>query len=494
MIIAAACLACMALPACATAAPGDANEPAGARLVSITAQDADLRGVLRALAEQARLDLIIDPDVNGTVTLAVENVPLRPALEAVLAPGEFSFELEDDVLRVTGKSLQTRIFTLDYMTSVRTGLTRLSASSGGSGGEEQTTQSGGDGRSGGQSQFSVDSQMSSDPWAEIIRSLELIVFGDIGGGSADRPERLVIHPASGVVLVRATLPTLNRVATFLEGIAGAVHRQVMIDVQIIEVTLDEGLEMGIDWSQIPGGGDVVTSVFGKDKVAAAQNLSPHNKVFEIAGSSDDFDALLDALETQGSLKVVSAPTVATLNNQKAIVKVAREQSFFNQRIDYQTLPDGAAEPIFSVEPQRITIGLILDVTPQIAANADVMMHVHPSLTELIGEDVFPPGASGPDIQANAPILDIREVDTVVEIRNGNMLVIGGLVKDKVDRKEKRVPLLGRIPILGYLFKQVIYEKRQVELVIVLRPTVVVGEEADAAAMQEMERLKGMGEM
>jgi type II secretory pathway component GspD/PulD (secretin) len=169
------------------------------------------------------------------------------------------------------------------------------------------------------------------------------------------------------------------------------------------------------------------------------------------------------------------------------VKVAREQSFFSQRIDYQILPDGTSEPIFSVEPQRITIGLILDVTPQISSDAGVMMHVHPSLTELIGEDVFPPGASGTAVQANAPVLDIREVDTVVEIENGNRLVIGGLIKDRVNQSEKRVPILGRIPLVGQLFKQVKYEKEQVELVIVLTPTLIIGAAADLAAARRLER-------
>jgi type II secretory pathway component GspD/PulD (secretin) len=141
--------------------------------------------------------------------------------------------------------------------------------------------------------------------------LELIVFGQASGGSPDTPERLVVHPASGVVLVRADILTLNRVADFLEKISGSVHRQVQIDVRIIEVTLKDGHEVGIDWSRLPIASNSLASL--DDDVAVAQHLSPNHEVFQIAASMGEFDALLDALETQGRIKVVSAPTVATLN-------------------------------------------------------------------------------------------------------------------------------------------------------------------------------------
>lgn len=478
--------------------PVAAQRGTGESQVSIAAREADLRAVLLALAEQAGLDLIAAPDVGGAITLEVENVTIDDALNAILTPAGYPYELRGELLQVYGRGMQTRLFQLDYMISVRSGITRLSASSGGGagGGSGGPGGSGGQDDSGGESSFSVDSEMFSAPWLEIIRGLELIVFGqtfDGAGGPADRPERLVVHPASGVILVTASLPTLNRVAAFLEQIEDAVHRQVVISVRLIEVALSDGFQMGIDWSRvpsaIPGAASDLTAVFGHDDAAIRQSLNPQNQVFQIAGSAGEFTALLDALETQGRVKVVSAPTVVTLNNQKAIIKVAREESFFSQRVDYVIQPDGTVQPIASVDAERITIGLILDVTPQISSNAKIMMHIHPSLTELVGEDVFPPGADGSEIQANAPVLDIREIDTVVEIAHGERLVIGGLMKSRISKREKRVPLLGWIPLLGYLFKQVDYVEEQVELVVVLEPRIVVGSEASAFAAQEIARLE-----
>ncbi|MBD3235198.1 MAG: hypothetical protein GF330_00650 [Candidatus Eisenbacteria bacterium] len=467
--------------------------------VSIAAREADLRAILLALAEQAGLDLIADPDVGGTVTLEIENVKLTDALDAILTPSGYPYELRGALLQVYGRGMQTRVFKLDYMTSVRSGLTRLSASSGGGAGGGSASSgagSGGQESSSGESNFSVDSEMFSAPWQEIIRGLELIVFGEVFdglGAPSDRPEQLVVHPASGVILVTASLPTLNRVAAFLEEIDGAVHRQVVIGVRLLEVALRDGFQMGIDWSRVPNAvpaaaGDL-TEVFGHDDAAIRQSLNPQNQVFQIAGSAGEFTGLLDALETQGRVKMISAPTVVTLNNQKAIIKVAREESFFSQRIDYLLQADGTAQPISSVEAERITIGLILDVTPQISRDAEIMMHIHPSLTELVGEDVFPPGADGSEVQANAPILDIREIDTVVEIASGNRLIIGGLMKNRISKQEKRVPLLGWIPLIGYLFKQADYVEEQIELVVVLEPRIVVGSEATQLADQELARLE-----
>jgi len=334
--------------------------------------------------------------------------------------------------------------------------------------------------------------MASDPWAEITKGLNMIVFGLPSGseGEGAGGERLVVHPPSGVILVTATKDKLLRVAEFLEMIEGSSHRQVIVEARIVEVALNDEYQMGIDWTRIPGTGSDIASVAGNDDVAVEQTLNPGNEVFQIAASFGEFNSLLDALDAQGDLKVISSPRVATLNNQKAVIKVAREETFFTVQVEYEYLPDGSTRPVVSVEPERITIGLILDVTPQISSTGDIMMHIHPSLTELVGEDVFPPGASGSDIQANAPILDIREVDTVVRVQDGNMLIIGGLEKERESEKRKGVPFLSRIPLLGHLFRHTTIITEKVELVILLQPKLVIGSEANQDAIEQLDGLLG----
>lgn len=479
-------------------------EPAEApdlTLVSVSANGADLRMVLVAIAEQIGLNLVLDDGVQGEATLSVENVTAREALDALILSGGFDYAIRDGVLRVYDHDIQTRMFTLDYITDVQIGATRLSASSG-SGTSSSDGTSSDDG--GGTSRVTIDSESSTDFWRDIVSGLEAIVFdGSVGraevatqgtnamGGDAPvaTAERLVVHPLSGTLVVTASFAKLNRVAEFLERVEGSVHRQVMIEARIVEVALRDEFRAGIDWSQIPTNGGV-ESVFGQDEFAAQQSLDPENRVFNLAFSEGDFNFLLDALAVQGDIRVISSPRVVALNNQKAIIKVAREESFFSQRIDYEEQPSGALVPILTVEPQRVTIGLVLDVVPQISGDGDIMMNVHPSITELVGEDVFPPGADGADILANAPVLDIREVSTVVRVGHAQLLIIGGLMKDRLVEDIKSVPFLGSIPVLGHLFRRTDRVTERIELVVILKPQIVVGQEADAYARRETRRLRG----
>lgn len=485
------------------------------RVVSVAARDADVRTVLLTIAEQAGLNLVVDHDVAGTVSVEVQDIPVIDALDAIISQAGFHYRLAGGLLRVYGSDRQTRIFTLDYVTGQRQGRSTMSATSGG------MSSSGSSGGGGGQSegsQVSINTSSAVDPWSDVVTGLESIVFTDGGGeakvvgqpsvpsaaesliqaqgGVAAAPahrsvaeDRLVVNPLTGVILVTASFEKLNRVADFLERVEGAAHRQVVIEAEILEITLSHEFHAGIDWTRIPGVSSDPTSVYGSDEVGVAQNLSPDNGVFQVAGSLGDFDGLLDALAGQGQIKVLSSPRIATLNNQKAVIKVAREQSFFSQQIDYDENADGTRTPILTVEPQLVTIGLVLDVVPQIGDGGEIMMNIHPSITELVGEDVFPPGASGDEILANAPVLDIREVDTVVRVDNGHMLVIGGLLKERTSDQVKKVPFLGDIPVVGHLFRQTDLITEQIELVIAIRPRVVVGEAAHRLAVREVERLR-----
>jgi MSHA type pilus biogenesis protein MshL len=487
------------------------------KLVSVAAREAEIRTVLLTIADQAGLNLVVDQDVTGTVSVEVRDLPVIDALDAIISQAGFHYRLANGLLRVYGSDRQTRIFSLDYVTGQRQGRSTMSATSGGMSGTNRESSSGGGSNEG--SQVSINSSSAVDPWKDVLAGLESIMFEDGEGdlevvGQPNPPsaaeslrqaadgtasgaparrvrerDRLVVNPLTGVILVTASFQKLNRVADFLERVEGAAHRQVVIEAEILEITLSHEFHAGIDWSRIPGASSNVTSVFGQDDVGVAQSLSPDNRAFQIAGSLGDFDLLLDALAGQGRIKVLSSPRIATLNNQKAVIKVAREQSFFSQQIDYEMNPDGTRTPILTVEPQLVTIGLVLDVVPQIGENGDIMMNIHPSITELVGEDVFPPGASGDEILANAPILDIREVDTVVRVANGHMLVIGGLLKERVSDRVQKVPFLGDIPVVGHLFRRTDLIEEQIELVIAIRPRVVVGEHAHRVALREVERLR-----
>ncbi len=489
------------LPLCFRAGWASAGTGIDTSRVTISAENADLAGVVVAIAKQAGLDVVVDQDVRGSVTAVVTGRGLSEALQHLLDGHGYAFEIEGGLLRVYGHALETRVFRLDYVTGIRSGSSVLSASSGRT--EEGSAEGGpASGFQGGESSVSVSSTMAADVWGEVVRGLQGILFDAVveeGGSEAEQSDsqataysgsdgsRLVVNPISGVIIVTSTHQKLQQAAEFLEAIKEALCREVLIEAKVLEVALSEECHHGIDWSRIPGAGDIL-DISGKDDVAVTQRLSPQNGLFQVAVSYGDFDAVIDALSRQGRVEVLSSPRVVTLNNQKAIIKVAREQSFFSQRIDYESNPNGSSEPILSVEPQRVTIGLVLDVTPQVSPEGEVTLSIHPAITELAGEDVFPPGATSTEIIANAPVLDIREIDAVVRVKDGHMLIIGGLIKKNRTVKETGVPLLCKIPILGYLFKQRHEVEERVELVIMVRPSLLEPAAADREAREVLNRM------
>jgi len=172
----------------------------------------------------------------------------------------------------------------------------------------------------------------------------------------------------------------------------------------------------------------------------------------------------------------------------------RDDAVLSKRHQRHEQVDAEADEVHvlmvTVDPQRVTIGLVLDVIPQVGADGGIMMNIHPSITELVGEEVFPPGAETGEVLANAPVLDIREVDTMVRVPDGQLLVIGGLVKERQRDEVRKVPILGDIPLVGYVFRQTRTQTEQVELVIALRTRVLVGKAASEMAERELEKLLG----
>jgi type II secretory pathway component GspD/PulD (secretin) len=233
----------------------------------------------------------------------------------------------------------------------------------------------------------------------------------------------------------------------------------MIQARIIEVTLSDEYQMGIDWSAIAKG-DSLRGTF-------TQILSPATNIFQVGISDSDFSLLMAAMSRQGKIDILSSPKVSTLNNQPAVIKVATEEVYWEREFAY-TAGVGGQTQGFS-RPRWITVGILLKVTPQIGPNGWITLDIHPSVTEKVGESVSPEG----DV---APILAVRETNTVARIRDGQTIVIAGLLQKRETTVVTSVPFLGKIPLLGALFRKTVKEKRKTELVIMFTPTIVVGNE------------------
>ncbi|HLG30937.1 MAG TPA: hypothetical protein VI387_12065, partial [Candidatus Brocadiales bacterium] len=310
----------------------------------------------------------------------------------------------------------------------------------------------------------------------------------------DTGKRLLINKISSTIMVTDYLANLNKIAEFLETLEGSAHRQVVIRAKIIEVTLSDEYQMGIDWEFIQNelrlkdftiplsGSSFLKSSgsfkFGKETTATTGTTGTTGTTATVS-TSVAFSDVIDALSKLGKIKVLSSPRIATLNNQKAIIKVARQDVFFSQ-FGVSGGLGGSAAP--SILPATVDIGIILDVLPQIGNDGTLTMSIHPSISEKVGEVPNPAGGT-------FPIVDIRETDTTVRIANGQTAIIGGLMRESTDEQKIGVPGLKSIPLLGKLFSHTVITKKNAELVIMLTPTILVGKAVEELSGEERERLQ-----
>ena len=289
----------------------------------------------------------------------------------------------------------------------------------------------------------------------------------------------------------------RQVAEYLATIQDSAQRQVVLEAKIIEVELSDGFQTGINWAALGNSGS--TTVTGgmvggqqlfddgvSDLAGTPLTLDPNGTplssfpssgfggVFALAVSGTDFSAFVELLDTQGDAKVLSSPRVSTVNNQKAVIKVGSDE-FFVTGVASNTTTGTATNTNNTVQLTPFFSGIALDVTPQISKDGEVILHIHPSVSEV--RDQRKQISIGDD-QSSLPLAfsSVRESDSVIRARSGQIVVIGGLMKSSTNKEESGVPLLGDIPVLGHLFRHTREREVKSELVILLKPIVIEGDD------------------
>jgi MSHA biogenesis protein MshL len=462
---------------------------ADVRLYSFRATGQPVRLALSQLATAYSLNIVVDQDVDGQVTVDLKNLPLEKVLEAVLEPLGLSWNWQDGLLRVTRE--ETRTFNIDYLRLVRSGAGTSTSSVSLSGG------GGGGGGSTGSSSSSVAQNDTINFWNELQEQLEAILErSDESYAGFERPVattvqtdmqtnitttltqpvresagRLVIDRLSGTVQVTTSRARMKNVEEFLQRIKEGINRQVFIEAKVVEVQLNDERSLGIDWNELDFGSLtlgtdlIISNPAGGFGALPATVSGTYIRSFD--GSLDSIDAAIAALEEQGDVKVVSQPKVRTLNNQQAIVRVGTERTFFTTTTTIIPVAGGAPIETVTNTPSTINEGLVLTVTPQISESGEITMDVSPVLTNITGTDTSPDGLS------NAPILDIKQTSTLVRMFDGETIVVGGLIQQAVSATRRSVPLLGDIPGLGKLFSATYDRDVSRELVIFLTPHIIL---------------------
>ncbi|MCG8588412.1 MAG: secretin N-terminal domain-containing protein [Proteobacteria bacterium] len=450
---------------------------------TLNVQDADLRGLLLGLGRESPLNVVVGPRVGGRVTADLADVSLLAILEQVVLPQGYQYDVQGNLLRVYASDRETRIYRVDYPNYLREGQSDLTISgaieskasvASGSGGGEDISKSG------------VQTTQSVDFWTELEAALQSIVLGgseDEASESSDASlevRRVLVSRQAGLVTITAPSVVLRQVEHYLSHLARNTGQQVLIDAEIVEVTLNDDLDLGFDIEYAPDLPMGAEGVFerlilsGFPEATIAQKLAPvlSNGGVSIGFARDELGLILKALATQTDVRVLSTPRITTLNNHKALIKVMRNQVFFVAEVESEVVEGVGVTQTTEFVPQIVPIGVTLDVTPHVSDAGEITMHVHPSVSEVVAIENQP--AADPTLPAvgSLPVIDLRETDTVVRVDDGQTVVIGGLIQSQEIDVERKVPLLAEIPVLGRLFRSTTKTEKRSELLILLTPTVL----------------------
>ena len=444
-----------------------------------------MKSALAVFARANRLNIVPDQDVSGQVTLDLADLPLARVLQALLEAHDFSWMSEEGLIRV--RATQTRMFNVDYLRMIRTGLGTSSATlssgsmggggggggghsggggsgGGGGGGQGGGGQGGGGGGQGGSmsgSAVNLSQQNPVDFWKELEAELEKILTEK---GKAS----LAINKTSGIIQVTDRPSALKRAENYLGDLTGNVQRQVEIEAKLYDVTLNNQFQFGVDWEQIAKAYGGQFRVIGSPIVTSAVGGFPvRDNAFTMIFKNQNTSVLLKALQEQGDVSVISQPRLRTLNNQTALIKVGTDTPFFEQNIYYlpSSVLGGTSTPVEQVGYQLITIGTILSITPQVSSDGTIMLDLSPVITSLVETMQGPNGVT-------APVIDIKQASSILRLKDGETVVMGGLIQTTSAKTVKKIPLIGDIPLLGKLFQGHFDFKQKKELVIFLTPRII----------------------
>ncbi|MBY0439354.1 MAG: secretin N-terminal domain-containing protein, partial [Burkholderiales bacterium] len=513
--------------------------------------------VFLSIVSGSRYSMIVHPDIKDSISVNLKDVTVGEALETLRDLYGYEYRVTGNRIVVQPVTIQTRIYQINYLLANRQGRSDIRVTSG-----SISTPTGGPGSQGGPGTATgatggvpglpgsagiirpiessrVTTTADNDFWGDLGTALRAIV-------GAEQTRNVVINPQSGLIVVRALPAELRQVENFLRRKQAIVERQVMLEAKIIEVTLRDSQQTGINWAAFragpnsrfgagvvtPGttlrtdgfvGGPTARAADGSSLAGSALSINPARAnplnpdplssltgaagsltsaitsgvsspgtLFGLAFQTSNFAALLSFLETQGAVDVLSSPRIATLSNQKAVLKVGTDE-FFVTNVTTTTTSTGTtsqASPTITVQP--FFSGIALDVTPQIDGENNIILHVHPSVSQVVDRTKSIDLGTLGNFRLPLASSTINETDSIVRVQDGNIVAIGGLMQTRSSNDRAQVPGLGNVPGFGHLFRNTARTQVKSELVILIKPTLIRSEQSWTQDLVEtQERIQAM---
>lgn len=455
---------------------------------TVVVNQVPIRELLFSMARDANLNLDIDSDISGKITMNAIDQTLPKILERIEAQAAINYFLEDGTLKVRADKPYLHVYNIDYLNirrasggnvSISTEISATSSGVQGSGG-------GGSSGSGGDNKASskIENKSINEFWNTITKNIGGILEQEVTTGSASKAEggnNIIVNRESGIIAIRASGKKHKIIKRFIDQVVGSAQRQVLIEATIAEVALADKYQAGIDWAVISEtattstGSTILTKGGIQDVIGGSLGATP---VFQLATAGsingNPLNITLKALETFGDVKVLSSPKVMTLNNQTAILKVVDNEVYFN--IDVNVVPGNTnTDSLTTVDTtvNTVPVGIVMAVTPFIDAGNTVTLNIRPTISRIIDYVADPnPLLAEAGVESLIPVIQVREIETMLKVDDSETAVIGGLMQDQINKENRGVPFLSSIPLLGALFSYTEEEYVKSELVIFIRPVVI----------------------
>ncbi|MCC2955381.1 pilus (MSHA type) biogenesis protein MshL [Massilia sp. IC2-477] len=506
-------------PASALATQLPKARPALEERFNVNFNNVPAQQFFRSIVAGTRYNMLVHPDVSGSISANLKDVTLQETLEAVKEMYGYDYRIDGARITIRPLTMQTRMFHVNYLTALRRGSSNLRVNStsvgdvgsnngnnqnGGQNGQSPQGNGGSDsnqfGGGGAQIQRTdVSTTSVNDFWADLKAAVEAMVGSKEGGRS------VVISPQSGVVVIRAMPDELRNVDMYLKATQLSVDRQVILEAKILEVELNDSFQSGINWASFasfrgshanrvsgglisPGanlaplpynGGQppVITNGNGLNAstgFSLSQAANAAGSLFGFAFQTNNFAALISFLESQGTVHVLSSPRVAAMNNQKAVLKIGTDEFYVtgvttttdSTAAGSSTTPSVTLQPFFS--------GVVLDVTPQIDDKGNILLHVHPSVSQVTTVNKGVNLGSAGTLNLPLAASSTSELDSIVRGQNGRVVAIGGLMRQASTGDTDQLPGADKLPVLGALFRNKNRVNQKRELVVLIKPTIVEG--------------------
>ncbi len=439
--------------------------------LNISVHEVNARDFFMGLVVDTKENMLVHPEVTGTISLELKNVTVEQVLRAVQKMYGYDYKKNDVGYFIYPATMQTKLFKINRLDMLRTGKSNTRVSIGQTQNASQSNnnnfnavtpiQPDADSHTSG---TTLTTTSDTDFWQELEDSIRSIL-------ALDKQATVTINRQSGVVVIRAKPMQIREVEGFLSATQNQISRQVILEAKILEVILNDSHQAGINWESLVREGinkaPLITGI-GTLGVAAVSS----GNVFSIGGTAGDFRAFVELLETQGKTNTLSSPRISTLNNQKAVIKVGQEE-YFITKISTTTVSNVSSSSIVNpnVTFTPFFSGIALDVTPQIDDEESITLHIHPSITNVTSQQkTFTINGQPGNVPMALNV--VRESDSIVKAQNGQVIVLGGLMQESTVDNKEGIAGLTEIPYIGNLFRVNKNTTQKSELIILLKSTVV----------------------